>query len=231
MKEYLNHVLEFLPERLAEPKWMNRCRIEGLDRVVQARQNGRPVVLAFSHFAAYRMSGFLLRAVGIPAATLINGKTGDRAKVEQLADRLSPFSEFPCIFYLDQLRKVNEFLAAGNVLLIAVDAVAGKHMDVPVGAGWTFQMATGAVRLAVRHEAVLIPCTVLEEGRWRFQVKLGEPVPAEYLAANDDYERAGKHLLEAMLPDFRSQPENCSDHLIGYFRPARAEATQRAVSE
>jgi lauroyl/myristoyl acyltransferase len=74
MKGYLNDILEYLPERLAETKWINRCRIEGLDHVLRARQNGCPVVLAFSHFGAYRMSRFWLRAAGVPVATLIIGK-------------------------------------------------------------------------------------------------------------------------------------------------------------
>ena len=36
-------------------------------------------------------------------------------------------------------------------LLVAIDAGAVKRVDLPVGEGWTFQMAAGAVRLAIRH--------------------------------------------------------------------------------
>src|SRR5664279_3417260 len=38
MRGFLNQLLEHLPDRLAEPKWMNRCHITGLDHVLQARQ-------------------------------------------------------------------------------------------------------------------------------------------------------------------------------------------------
>ena len=143
--------------RLAEPRWMNRCHITGLDQVLQARQNARPVVLAFSHFGAFRLSRFWLRAAGVPTATLHNGRAENRTPLKQLEDGLCPFPEIPTAFYLDQLREASEFLAAGNSLLIAIDHAAGKQMRVPVGEGWTFQMATGAVRLAVRHRAELIP--------------------------------------------------------------------------
>ena len=49
---------------------------------------------------------------------------------------------------------------------------------------------------------------VIDEGRWRFQIKLGLRVPAEYLAAENDLIPAGKHLLDEMLPHFRSHPGN-----------------------
>jgi lauroyl/myristoyl acyltransferase len=220
MNDYLNRMLEHLPERLAEPKWMNRCRIEGLDHVLRARQNGRPVVLAFTHFSAYRLSRFWLRAAGVPAATLIAGRAENRTKWERLEDGCCPFPEIPTTFYLDQLREASEFLAAGNSLLMAIDHAAGKQMNVPAGEGWTFQMATGAVRLAIRHRAELIPCVVIDEGRWRFHIKLGRPVPAEYLAAEADWIQAGKHLLNEMLPHFRNHPRQCSKLLFKYFQPA-----------
>ena len=225
MKGYLNRVLEYFPERLAEPKWMSRCRIVGLEHVHSARQNGRPVVLAFSHFGAYRMSRFWLRAAGVPAATLLGGKAEDRAtwkrlEVERLEDRLSPFPEIPTTFHLDQLRETNEFLAAGNALLIAIDNDLGKQMNVPVCEGWTFQMAAGAVRLAIRHRAELIPCVVIDEGRWRFRIELGQPVPAEYLNAEADWVHAGKHLLDEMVPHFQNHPKQCSNLLIKCFQPS-----------
>ena len=95
MKGYLNRVLEYFPERLAETKWMSRCHIVGLDRVLRARQNGRPVVLAFFHFGAYRMSRFWLQAAGVPVATLLAGKAEDRAKWKRLEVERLKTASFP----------------------------------------------------------------------------------------------------------------------------------------
>src|SRR5579864_4012706 len=47
--EYLNRVLEFFPERLAEKKWTENCSIEGLEYWQSARAKSRPVVFAFGH--------------------------------------------------------------------------------------------------------------------------------------------------------------------------------------
>ncbi len=204
MQIYLNQILEYLPDRLAEPKWMDGCRIAGLDRLQQARQNGRPVVLAFRHLGSYVLLRPWLRAAGFPVAGLLGGKSENRSRLRRHEDRVSPFPGVPTVFYLDQLRAADKFLTAGNLLFVAIDYANGKQMDVPAGDGRTFRMATGAVRLAIRHRAELFPCSIVDEGRWHFRIELGRPVPAEYLAAETDLVPAGKHLVNELYPDFRN---------------------------
>jgi hypothetical protein len=217
---YMNQLLEYFPERLAETKWMDRCRITGLDRLRQARQGGRPVVLAFCHFGPFFLLRYWLRAGGFPVATLVMGKSESRSGLHRRGDQLSPFPGVPTAFHRDQMRAANGFLAAGNSLLVAIDKVTGKQMNVPAGGDWTFQMATGAVRLAMHHRAELIPCSIVDEGRWRFHIELGRPVPAGSLAAEADWVRAGKHLLDELLPRFQSHPRQCLNQLINCFQPA-----------
>ena len=223
---YLNHFIEFFPERLSGAKWMSGCHIGGLDRLRQAGQNGRPTVLAFCHFGSYFLLRFWLRAAGIPAATFVGGKSAGRADLMRFKDRFSPFPEIPIAFYQDQLREVAEFLAAGNPLLIPVDAPVGKQMNVPFCEGWTFQMATGAVRLAIRHRAELIPCSITDQGHWRFRIELGEPVPGEFLAREAGWSHAGKHLLDQMLPAFQAHPEQCAADLLRCLKPNASDGQQ-----
>jgi hypothetical protein len=83
---------------------------------------------------------------------------------------------------------------------------------------WHFRMASGAVRIATGQQAELIPCSIIDEGNWHFQIKLGPPVPQEIVRSGDTL-RAGKHILEAMLPDWRAHPEQCTERLIKVFRP------------
>jgi lauroyl/myristoyl acyltransferase len=222
--DYLNHIIEFFPERLAGEKWLSRCRFEGLERLQRARQNGRPVVLAFCHFGPYYLLRFWLRAAGIPAATLVRGKSGERLRVMRLKDRLSPFPEIFTAFYQDQLRELAEFIAAGNVLLVSIDAPAGRQLNLPVCEGWTFQMATGAIRLASRHQAELLPCSIIDEGCWRFCLHIGQPIPRELLAPDSltseaGWSRAGKYLLDELTPSLRSRPEQCRLDFIRRLKP------------
>jgi hypothetical protein len=111
-------------------------------------------------------------------------------------------------------------LADGNVLIIAVDTGSGNQMEVPLEAGFRFQMATGALRLAAHEHALLLPCTIVDEGRWRFSITLGRPVPGNFLSDAGNFCLAGKHLLNEMLPCFRAHPEQCSKMLLENFQIA-----------
>lgn len=214
MSSYLNHYLEYFPDRLADPKWQDHCRIVGRDHLLKLRQSGRPAVLAFCHFGPIYFMRPWLRAGGIPSAALLGGKPENRAELIRLTDPLVCFPQIPTTFFLEQLKEAAEFLAAGNLLFVAIDEPAGKQMDVPFCDGWTLQMATGAVRLAIRHQAELIPTAIIDEGPWRFRIEVGRPVPREFLTARSNWNHAGRHLLAEMLPHFKAHPEQCGRNLI-----------------
>jgi lauroyl/myristoyl acyltransferase len=211
---YLNQYIQYFQERLVEPKWRERCRIIGLDRLQQARESGHPVVLAFCHFGPFFLLRIWLRAAGIPAIIVAGGKSESRSRLMQRLAGFALLAEVPTVFHLDQLRDATGFLAAGNPLLIAIDDPAGKQMELPFCEGWSFRFATGAVRLAIRHQAELIPCSIIDEGRWHFRIELGSPVPREFLTAGSDWSRAGKHLLDEMIPHLQAHPEQCGRNLI-----------------
>jgi hypothetical protein len=115
---------------------------------------------------------------------------------------------------------VRKFLADGNVLIIAMDKPTGRQVEIPVDGTMRFQMATGAARLAARHGARLFPCNIIDEGRWRFRVVLGRPVPEEFLAGPPDLPAVASHVLGEMLPVFRAHPEQCTPMIFDSFRPA-----------
>jgi hypothetical protein len=89
-----------------------------------------------------------------------------------------------------------------------------KKVEVPFCAGWTFRMNTGALRLALRQRAELIPASIIDEGGWRFRIELGRPVPEELLAGEAGWPRAGKFLLDEMMPYFQDRPELCKGDFI-----------------
>jgi lauroyl/myristoyl acyltransferase len=214
---YLNEVLELIPDRLATAKWRSRCRMNGLEHLQAAQRSGKPVVLAFCHFGHYPLLRFWLRAAGVPVSTLVHGKPESRSLLRRLQDRRSPFPELPPAFYSDQLSDAVRSLADGNPLLIAVDFNSGKQLDVPVTDGWKFRMATGAIRLAISHDAELIPCILIDEGDWRFRLEIGVPVPKEFLTKNAGWSMAGKHLIDHISRHMRSHPEQCSGRPLACF--------------
>jgi len=217
MAYYQEVALLALTSRFATRKWLDRCRINGLEHIQAARINGRPVVIAACHFGPFFLQRYWLRAAGVRVAALVGGTANIGSKERELHDPQSPFPELRLRFYEDELRGAIKFLAAGNVLLVAIDHERGEQIEVPVRNGWSFQMATGALRLAIRHQAELIPYCIIDEGRWRFRLEIGRPVPREFLADDADLTRAGKHLLDEMLVHFQKLPEQCPKSLLGRF--------------
>ena len=202
-----NRVLPFFPDRLPNARWLRRCEFVGLDRLMQMRQPGQPLILAFTHFGAFPLLGVWLRAAGIPASTLIAGKAFARTPDKILKDRVMPFPEVPMGCYYDHKRQAIEVLSRGHAVLIAVDFPSGKLIDVPVAAGRTFTMAPGGMRLAARLNALLVACLIVERRRWRFCVEIGEPTPPELLAGDLDLTAVGRHLYGELQSTIEKYPE------------------------
>ena len=206
-QRYLNLALQFLPDRLEERHWRERCQVEGLEHLQAARTAGQPVVLAFFHFGGFYLVRDWLRGLGIPAAAFFGGRSTKRGKFTRLLDRLTPLPQVPLAFDPGQLRAVSEFLAGGNILLMAVDSAAVKHVIVPIDVDWNYALASGAARLAQRHQAKLLLCSMRSEGCWRFRLKLSAPVPVEYLRTEADWLAANQYLLAQIMPDLKLHPE------------------------
>jgi lauroyl/myristoyl acyltransferase len=217
--DYFNRILEYFPDQLSTLKWRQRVEFFGHEHLESARKKRKPVVLAFCHFGPFFLLRYWLRAAGFPAATLIRGQAENRLSFKRLADRVSPFAEVPVAFYQDELRELVEFLQTGHPLLVALDVELGKQVAVALDEQWQVQVASGAIRLAIRHEAELIPCSITDQGCWRFRIKLGPPVPEEFLQPGREPE-AVKQMVDTLLPEFRAHPEQCVERVINLFRPA-----------
>jgi lauroyl/myristoyl acyltransferase len=205
--KYLNYLLKSFPDRLAEPAWLCRCRMEGVEHVRAAQQAGRPVVLAFFHFGPIYTVRQWVRAHGFPVAAFVSGALETRGGLAQFRDRRSPFPGVPITFYPRQLRAMTEFLAAGNLLLIAVDTAAGRHTTAAADGAWTLDLNTGPARLANRAGADLILISIINEGPWRFRLKFSPPIPGAELGTEVEQAAANQRLLAMMLPDFKAHPD------------------------
>lgn len=199
VRHHLDRVPAFLPDRLGSPRWRERFEFTGIGPLEAARMAGQPVVLAFCHFGPIVLISHCLRARGIPATPLVAGEARNRPLIHRLKDRYLPFPEVPGALYLDQIREAAA-LGTTTALLVALDVRADRTVDVPLADGWQFRVATGAIRMAARKRALLVPCTVLSVGPWRFRIELGRPVPEAFLGPVPDVSRAATHLVSELFP-------------------------------
>jgi lauroyl/myristoyl acyltransferase len=215
---HLDRALRYLPDRVSSPRWRERCQIVGAERIKAARKAGRPVMLAICHFGPFILTGLWLRAFGMPVTGMILRTAGVRSRTDRRRDNYLPHPQIPGYLHADQLREIVRLVSAGGTLVVAIDFPSGRQELVPGEAGWSFRMATGAIRLAARHSAELIPCHIIHEGLWRFRIELGRPVPREHLSGEPDFVAVGKHLLAEALPYWRRHPEQCHPHLLQSFQ-------------
>jgi hypothetical protein len=223
---HLARALEFFPDRLALPKWSARCRWEGIAPIENALAAGRPVVLAFSHAGPSFLLRAWLRARGIAAATLVKGHASQRSAMKRRKDRVGLLPHEPHVFYTNELRAMTRFLTGPRVLLVAIDHPSGRTVEAPVNDEWSFEMATGAIRVAAERGAELAACGIFEEAPWQFCIVIGEPVPRGLLDPEPDIPAAARLLLRNFLDQWRRAPADCAPVIFQQFR-ARGLAPER----
>jgi len=212
---YLNRTFQFIPDRMTTPKWRGYCQYHGLEAVLKLAEMGRPVVLAFAHFGSFTLLRNWLRAAGLPVSMFTGIEARDRPTLTRRKDRWALFPETPPAFHRDQLAEAIRHLKSGCPLAISIDTSSERQLKVPLDGGWVFQMPSGPVRLARRHGASLVPCSIYNGGLWRVVVEFGEPIKEERLAEGE--EAVGVDLITAFLPVWLAHPEEWTPQLAGRF--------------
>jgi lauroyl/myristoyl acyltransferase len=201
---------------------VEHCRCVGLERLESAHAEGRPVALAFLHFGPLILLCHWLRAHGLPAAAMRYGPSAQRPLYWRYIDRLSApggRSDWPAVFDRTELRRAYEHLRAGRILAMAAEGRHDRHLRL-VGEEFTFDMATGVIRLAAATGAVVIPCLLTAGPRMSFTVRLGEAVPDELVVDPDRHCDACDHLLREFLAVVGRYPGQAHVRLLEGLRPA-----------
>jgi lauroyl/myristoyl acyltransferase len=232
--------LSLWPDRFGNPRWRRRCQCTGIEHLEETCAQGRPIVLAVLHFGPLIVLRYWLRARGLPVAGLIartsNRRPLHRRYLDRLSDAAGGLAGVPHIFDLTQLRKVYRFLrsepgdrpsriqgtgpvlASPRLLLITVEGNDGEHVLVK-RADFCFRMATGALRLAARADAHVLPCLIRAERPIGFTIHFGKPVPREWIRDKCRHAAACEHLLEEFLPLLCAHPEQSGFQLLCCFQP------------
>lgn len=210
---HLTRLITHWPDRLSEPRWRERFKIEGsvLDEAIKAK---RPAILVSAHFGPFYLPGYLFRAAGFPMATFIGDIVAAKSMVRRYKNRLTHFPGLrPFFSEEDHLREVCRFLEQGNMLRMAFDYPTGKQINIRAD-GANVHFATGSIRLAALTDSILIPFAISESKPWKFVMHLGAPVPSHLLGKSPEVEGAAIHIVNECFKFFKISPEESGHELL-----------------
>jgi hypothetical protein len=222
------------PDQIHKARWRRHCRCTGIEHLEAARGGGRPVILATLHFGPLIVLRYWLRARGFPLAALLGGPLRHRSVYRRYLDRISDaaggLAGVAHVFDLDQLRQVHEFLELRGLLLVTVDGGgATQHLQIQ-GSDFSFRMATGALRLAARANAPVIPCLIRADWPAGITIHFGQPLETAWVADRRQHNIACEHLLCFFLPLLQAQPELSWYQLLWCFEVAKSPPEMAAMA-
>jgi lauroyl/myristoyl acyltransferase len=221
---YHSQLLYTWPDRLCSASWLRRCRLEGGSDLIGSREGDRAVVLASLHFGPFETLPYWLRAKGIVTTAVRTSPPDSLKSLTKYQYALSPPADVPVFVFVEDLIPLPRFshirniLGPGRRLLVMVDPARGRQVDVPFE-DRLFRMATGAIRLAQRADAELIPCLIAETATWKFAIHFGAPVPRRYLGNSPDMQAIATHLLREFSKVVSRYPEQCKMRLLSAMSP------------
>jgi len=217
MQVHFSRLVTFWPDRLAQSRWQARCRYEGLEPLIRARESRTPILLATLHFGPLPLLRYLLRARQLPVAGLSGQAQSERGWRQRTPDALAALPKEPHVFPVNELKAARQFLQGGGCLLVAMDANRGKQVEVVTPHG-VLGFGTGAIRLAQSTGARLVPCLIYQESPWRFVVHCGRPAELETAAGKSSPEAVAEHLVREFLPVLVRHPEHWGLDLMNAWR-------------
>ncbi len=159
--------------------------LEGLHYVTEAQKSGHGVVLASAHYANPEFAVQGLAAAGIKVFALVEPL--DPPELGRLMRGLrTVHGHIYAPVSFGAVKNAMQWLRQGGVVAILVDRDIQKNGIELEFCGAKARFPTGAVDLAIRTDAVLVPGWVRREGGFKVRATLGPPLPLVLTGDRDE---------------------------------------------
>ena len=204
-----------------QPRWRNRFVAEGAE-LLDAVALERPIVVVTLHTGGLVALGAWMMHRGIGMGSVIADRSRwsrDDAVRARADKRWSMFSDSSA-FLRGDTRAMIRYLQVGRALFLPADHVLGRTVE---GAwdGGRLVLSRGAFRIARHAGATVIPIVVTDNGRWRFRIHVGQPVPQALIDAGDDV-AAASHVAHELMPIAARRPKEAMVTLVAAALPPAA---------
>ncbi|HYI23357.1 MAG TPA: hypothetical protein VEX62_12080 [Candidatus Limnocylindrales bacterium] len=200
-------------DRWKESRWSSRFSADGAERLDDiARQ--RPIVVMTLHTGGMIVLGGWLaqRGLGI-GSVIVDRRVWARTQRMRSNSRWASRMGDSAAFLRGDARSMIRYLTPGRCLLLPADHERGHFVD-GMWSGGRLRLSSGGFRIARLAEATVVPIIVTDDGRWRYKIHVGEPVPQELITAGDD-EAAATHVAKQLMPIAATRPSEAAITLVG----------------
>lgn len=205
-------------DRLSAPKWQHRLETRGLEKLTLLLAE-RPVIVCSLHTTPVMTLAAWLRGLGIRAAHVAMDLTWFSSPARMRKAGLAEKIGVPFVLNPEGTRDIVEFLAPGHALVLTSDFTGGRVTEVE----WrdaTVTVATGMFRLARSTGAAIVPVTIFETGRWRYEITVFDAVP-EGLIQSSDTDEAARYVVDCLIPPVVARPEQALGVLVETIKQLR----------
>lgn len=204
-------LVSFLYDRLRCKRWASRVAFLGFDPMA-VRKEKQPILFTFLHAGPYISCLAWGRSAGLPLASYIAVRpTFLREGYGPFLDRgnaLYGLSHVPMAYFSGarkELLALSRGMKNGAVISMPLDGGPGNPNLSVHTSGGTLELYDGPIRLAIAHNALLVPLAVIEEKPLRYKIYFCNPAPEELVQAGD-IQAIANHLIGEIMPMLEKNP-------------------------
>jgi len=216
---WLNTASLIWADRFTSRRWKGRIDVVALEAMRPLLREG-PVIAVTVHFGGIFVLPTLLRAHGIPTASVVGQTLWPVRWWRRKRAELTRIGDAPLHLESGDVRGVMQFLVPGRCLVVAADYPFGDQAVTTFDSS-PFRASTPPLKLARLTNAAVVPVLVHADGVWRYSLHVGERVPDELIRAGR-MEEAVAHIARELLPIAAVRPEQALPLLVKAFRPGPA---------
>jgi len=201
------NIVDFLKHKVVSvEKLKQRVKLEGLKNLDKALEKGRGVIIFTSHIGNFEWG---ISMLGIKGYKIWGLSLFRKSKMTNKFFELKRLSKGVKTLYINKMLHVLRLLKNNEIVAVPSDwDSTGKSAKPFDFFGRKANLPTGALQLALRSGAALVPCFIWRDGKYTHHQVIGEPVELECLGEKEELiEKNMKKIIPIM-------EKNISEHIV-----------------
>jgi|GEM_PF-5052915 len=189
----------------------------------------RPLIVVFLHAGGFGIIRALERSRGMAAASYgaLPKILTSLQKVFRRGDQRYQLTGVLHYLLPGAPRELVKFVKPGRMLCIAADGLFDQWTQPIDSGGVILHLNDGAIKLAIKSGAILIPAWVDQKGAFDFRISYGDAVPDSMLQRKEETTAALEYLARQFWQHAKANPEALTWTTLGAIAPEKRMKRER----